>query len=211
MLPRVSEVAATLADWFYPRVCPGCDALSDRPARHLCAACLAQVGLHDQSLCDTCGAPAEGAVRHAFVCGACKEARPAFDRARSAAHFHGVLRDQLHQFKYGGALWLKRDLADLLLGCLGAHFEPEAVDVVVPVPLHPVRERERSYNQSALLAQEVARRLGRRLDGRSLARVKRTLTQTQFDAARRRLNILGAFAVSRPEWVARRCVLLVDS
>jgi ComF family protein len=210
MFLRASNVASAIADWFYPRVCPGCAALSDRPERYLCSACLAQVRLHDRGLCGTCGAPVEGGVGHAFLCGPCVEAKPAFDRARSAGHFHGVLREQIHQFKYSGALWLKRDLADFLLGCLSAHFTPEAVDVVVPVPLHAVRERERSYNQSALLAQEVARRLGRRFDGRSLGRVKRAPSQTRLDAAHRRLNILGAFAVLHPEWVAQRCVLLVD-
>jgi ComF family protein len=210
MVVRWRECVAQVADWFYPRVCPGCGAISDRPGYHLCAACFARIELHDQSLCGTCGAPAEGGVAHAFVCGACQEARPAFDRARSAGHFHGVLREQVHQFKYGSALWLRHDLADLLLGCLAAHFVPGEVDVVVPVPLHPARERERSYNQSALLAQEVARRLDRRFDRRSLERVRRTQSQTQFDAAHRRMNILGAFAVRRPEWVAQRCVLLVD-
>lgn len=205
-----SGILAQLADWLYPRVCPGCGALSDRAGRHVCSACFAQLRLHDRSLCETCGAPAEGEVSHAFVCGACRQDRPAYDRARSAARYQGVLRGQLHQFKYGGALWLKPDLADLLLGCLEAHFEAGAVDVVVPVPLHPARERERTYNQSAQLAREVAARLGRRLDGRSLVRVRRTESQTRFDAAQRRANILGAFAVRRPAWVARRCVLLVD-
>ena len=81
---------------------------------------------------------------------------------------------------------------------------------MVPVPLHPVRQRERSYNQSALLAQELARRIDRRFDGQSLARVHRTETQTALDAVRRRMNIRGAFSVVKPEWVNARCVLLVD-
>ncbi len=210
MALSASDVFAKITDWFYPRVCPGCGEVSDRPGYHLCGDCFRRINLHDQSVCERCGAPAEGSVAHAFVCGVCRETKPAYDRARSAGHFQGVLREQVHQFKYGGALWLKRELADLLLGCLSAHFSQEAVDVVVPVPLHPVRERERSYNQAALLAEEVASRIGRRCDGRSLVRVKSTQTQTRLDAASRRMNILGAFAVRRPEWVSQRCVLLVD-
>jgi ComF family protein len=210
VLARASDLIATAADWLYPRACPGCDALSDRPGRHLCSQCLAQIRLHDRSLCSACGAQAEGEVRHGFVCDACRAWRPAFDRARSAGYFQGVLRELTHQFKYSGALWLRHDLADLLLGCLSAHFEAGAVDAVVPVPLHALRERERSYNQSALLAQEVAARLGRRFDGRALVRTRRTESQTAFDVARRHANVLGAFTAARPEWVARRCVLLVD-
>lgn len=210
MHPRLSECVAIVADLLYPRVCAGCDGLSDRPGRHLCSKCLSQIRLHDRSLCEICGAQAEGDVRHGFVCGVCREARPAFDRARSAGYFQGALREQVHQFKYGGALWLRHDLADLALGCLSAHFSAESVDVVVPVPLHPLRERERSYNQSALLAKEVAERIGRRFDGRALRRTRRTDSQTRFDVAHRRANVWGAFDVARAEWVARRCVLVVD-
>jgi len=199
-----------VSDWVYPRVCPGCDQVSDRPGRHLCWDCFSRLELHTESLCEVCGNPAEGQVAHAFVCGVCKELHPAFAKARAAGHFRGVLRDQIHQFKYGQALWLKHDLTDLLHGCLTAHFQPDAVDVVIPVPLHPVRLRERSYNQAALLSQELARRIDRRCDLRSLVRTRKTQIQTYLDAVHRRINILGAFDVVQPEWVAGRCVLLVD-
>jgi ComF family protein len=210
MKAHLSALSERVADWFYPRVCPGCGEPSDRPGRHLCWACFRRLDLHTQSVCSICGHPAEGDVKHAFVCGACREVKPAFDKARAAGHFQGVLRELVHQFKYGQALWLKHDLADLLAGCLEAHFSPGEVDVVVPVPLHPVRQRERSYNQAALLGEELAQRIGRRFDGRSLVRVKKTESQTLLDAAHRRMNALGAFAVAAPEWVAQRRVLLVD-
>ena len=147
---------------------------------------------------------------HSFVCGVCKHARPHYDRARAAGRFTGVLREIVHAFKYTDALWLKHDLVDLMQGCLDAHFQADAVDVVMPVPLHPVRQRERSYNQAAVLADELARRLDRRIDKRTLARTRITGTQTQLDAAQRRMNMLGAFTVRNPEWVFRRHVLLVD-
>ena len=210
MFAKLSALARTAADWVYPRVCPGCDQVSDRPGRHLCWACFSRIELHTESLCTVCGAPVEGRPSHAFVCGVCTAMRPAFDKARAAGRFQGVLRDQLHQFKYAHALWLRHDLADLLYGCLLAHFNPEAVDVVMPVPLHPVRLRERSYNQAALMAETLAERMDRRFDGQSLARIRKTDSQTQFDAAHRRMNILGAFDVVRPEWVTGRCVLLID-
>ena len=210
MLGRVSKTAERIADWFYPRACPGCGRVSDRSGRHLCWGCLSRVELYTQSLCERCGCFAEGQVAHGFICGACKGAKPAFDRVRAAGRFAGVLRELIHQFKYGQALWLRQDLVDLLHGCLMAHFAPEAVDVVMPVPLYPVRERERSYNQAALLAQGLAQRVGRRYDARALVRTRATETQTRLDAARRRMNILGAFSVARPAWVTRRNVLLVD-
>lgn len=210
MVANLRTFAEKVADWFYPRTCPGCGEVSDRPGRYLCWSCFTRLELHTQAHCNICGHAAEGDVAHVFVCSVCTAAKPAFDRARSAGRFAGVLREQLHQFKYNNALWLKDDLVDLLYGCLTAHFDPAAVDVVLPVPLHPVRQRERSYNQAALLAQALACRIGRRFDNRSLVRTRKTETQTRLDAAHRRKNILGAFSVVRPEWVRGRCVLLVD-
>lgn len=210
MLERLQQVVDRVADWCYPRICPGCGAPSDRAGRELCWSCFSRLELQPHAQCSLCGHPVEGEVSHAFVCGACRAARPAFDRARAAGRFVGLLRARIHEFKYGNALWLRRDLADLLVGCVDAQFDAAAVDVVVPVPLHPVRARERSYNQSALLAQELAGRMGRRFDGRSLVRTRLTETQTHLNAAHRRANIAGAFAASRPEWIAGRCVLVVD-
>lgn len=82
--------------------------------------------------------------------------------------------------------------------------------MVLPVPLYSARQRERSYNQAALLAEELARRIDRRFDDKSLVRIRKTETQTHFNAVKRRENMSGAFAVARPEWVRQRCVLLVD-
>ncbi len=149
-------------------------------------------------------------MSHSFVCGACRAHRPAFDRARAAADFRGTLQDQIHAFKYNHAFWMQQDLCDLLEGTVQAHFSPAAIDVVLPVPLFPTRQRERSYNQAALLAEELALRIDRRVDEQSLVRIRKTETQTHFNAAKRRENMSGAFAVVRPEWVRQRCVLLVD-
>lgn len=208
----LTELAGRMADGFYPRVCPvkGCGEPCDVQGRHVCWSCRSKIELYTEGLCSVCGLFAEGHVGHSFVCGMCKQAKPRFDCARAAGHFQGVLRELIHAFKYNNALWLKHDLVDLLQGCLAAQFKAEDVDVVVPVPLHPVRQRERTYNQSALLAEELAQRLDRRYDEKALVRSRITATQTKFDAAHRRTNILGAFAVARPEWVRQRCVLLVD-
>jgi ComF family protein len=105
---------------------------------------------------------------------------------------------------------MKQDLCDLLHGALQACFTPAAIDVVLPVPLFPTRQRERSYNQAALLAEELAQRIDRRFDEQSLVRIRKTETQTHFNAVKRRENMAGAFSVARPEWVRQRCVLIVD-
>jgi ComF family protein len=198
-------------DWVYPRVCPGCQSPTDREERYWCWSCLGSLALFEGvGVCSICGYAAEGAVSHAFVCGACREHPPAYDRARSAADFRGTLQEQIHAFKYSHALWMKHDLCDVLQGALEAHYPAMAIDVVVPVPLFQARQRERSYNQAGVLAQELAQRIDRRFDEESLERLRMTETQTHFNASKRRENLVDAFAVSRPEWIRNRCVLLVD-
>ena len=200
-----------ILDWVYPRLCPGCQSPTDREDRYWCWECIRSFTLFDGAgVCSICGYPAEGALKHAFVCSACREHHPAFDRARAAADFRGTIQEQIHAFKYNHALWMKQDLVDLLQGGLEAHFRSSSVDVVVPVPLFSTRQRERSYNQAGLLAEALALRIDRRFDGTSLVRIRETETQTHFNAVKRRQNMSGAFSVSRPEWIRQRSVLLVD-
>ncbi len=145
-----------------------------------------------------------------FVCGACHQLRPAFDRACSASPFRGVARDLILALKYARATWLCPDLVDLLHGCLAARLDVAAIDTVVPVPLHPARLRARTYNQSELLAHELARRLPAACQADLLDRVRNTPSQTRLGAAARRANIQDAFAVRDPGWVRGRTLLLID-
>jgi len=85
-----------------------------------------------------------------------------------------------------------------------------AVDCLVPVPLHPSREAERGFNQSMLLASRVSRRWGIPIVSRALRRQRPTPPQTDLDADERRRNVKGAFAVSRPGAVNGQHVLLID-
>jgi len=121
-----------------------------------------------------------------------------------------VLRELLHQFKYEYATWLCRDLADLLQGCVLGHYAAVEVDVVVPVPLHRQKLRDRGYNQAALLAEALASRLGRLYVGDALTRARNTPTQTRLHVRERHRNVRHAFVVQAPEWVRGRTVLLVD-
>jgi len=207
---QARRVAAALGELAFPRVCAGCGGGCDRAAGYLCWECFRKLPLLAGACCDRCGHPIETAETHTFLCGACSRQMPAFDRARVAGRFQGSLRRLAHAFKYNRALWLADDLAELVHGCVTAHFEAAAVDVVVPIPLFRTRARGRGYNQAALLAQGVARRLDRPFAPRALARTRDTGTQTRLSAAARRMNVKGAFAVREAGWVAGRTVLLVD-
>lgn len=207
---HLREAAVTTVGLLYPRVCIVCGGRCDRASGHLCWECFRTLPLALGSCCERCGIPVEAAERQAFLCGVCRRTPPAFDRARAAGRFRGSLRRLAYLFKYNRALWLTNDLAELIHGCLLSKFDVSAIDVVMPIPLFRTRARSRGYNQAALLARVVARRLERPFVPQALARVRDTGTQTRLTATARRLNVRGAFAVREPAWVTGRTVLLID-
>lgn len=209
LITTVTYVKAVL-DIVFPRHCAACGTDVDRADSLVCWECFRNIELVEGALCTYCGLKAEGTFTQAFVCGNCHDHQPAFERARVAGRFQGVLRDLLHAFKYKHSVWLCRDLTDLLHGCVLTHFCAAEIDVVIPVPLAAVKRRSRSYNQAALLAHALARRLKRPYCGAALVRIRDTPSQTRLSAAARHANMLGAFKVTAPEWVRGRTVLLLD-
>jgi ComF family protein len=144
------------------------------------------------------------------LCGACRRRAPAFAYARAALRYEDVAREALHAFKFGGHRALAAPLGDLLVEAVEGRLPAGIPDLLVPVPLHPRRERERGFNQSRLLARRVGRAWGCPVRDDVLVRAVATPSQTTLDGAARRANVRRAFRVRRPELVAGRHVLLVD-
>jgi ComF family protein len=126
---------------------------------------------------------------------------------RSAAQLVSPLREAIHALKYQGLRALDAMLGDVLFDCFDA--DPWAVDVVVPVPLHPSRLRERGYNQSALLARRLGSRAAIRVAERTLLRVTPTRPQVGLSASERAENVRGAFSCANTTLHGLN-VLLVD-
>jgi ComF family protein len=204
-----------LADLLFPPFCPVCgDRLGAGRRAPLCARCWAALPRIAAPLCESCGAPfgtlgTRGPGTPPRRCAGCRRRAPRWSYARAAGRFEGPLREALHAFKFDGRRALARPLGDLLAETGAGLPLGAAVDVIVPVPLHPARRRARGFNQSQLLA----RRLGRAWAlpvAEALARVAPTRPQVELSAAERRGNVRGAFRVRRPAAVAGRHVLLVD-
>jgi ComF family protein len=126
---------------------------------------------------------------------------------RAAAHLSGPLREAIHRFKYAGLRALSPVLGEMLYDCWDA--EPWPAQVIVPVPLHPQRQRERGYNQSALLARELARHTGLPVATGTLLRISPTPPQVGLKAIERAENVRGAFRCQN-DALAGKQVLLVD-
>ena len=201
-----------LTELLYPHVCWACGRFfSDIQAR-LCPACAQLLAIDPQPVCPRCAHSVGPNLDLTDGCVLCRETAFAFDRALRMGPYDGLLRDVILRLKNSrddnlaeviGTLWADR-LAPRLHGI--------NAQVVVPVPLHwTKRYWERGFNQSAVLARCLARRLGIPWYAHSVRRLRRTPRQSdQETPAARQANVHGAFKLSGPNRVAGKNVLLVD-
>lgn len=180
--------------------------------RHLCGVCAARLHIVRSPVCTTCGHPYFGELTENRLCEHCEALHPVFGEGRTAILLQGSGRSLIHALKYHRALHVLEDVATVMRLAPGyADWVRDAV--LVPVPLHPRKRREREYNQSLLLA-ECAIQVA---DGQSeieelLIRVTDTPTQTHFDREARRDNLKNAFALAPGATLnpARRYLLVDD-
>lgn len=176
----------------------------------LCAACLATAEPLLSPLCSCCGRPFPDFNGADHRCGACLADPPPFVSARGALLFSGTVRDLIHRFKYNGSVMLRRPLAELAAAHLDRHVAAFGADLLVPVPLHTKRLRQRGFNQAILLGEILAQRWGCPLQRNNLQRSRWTEPQVNLSAAARADNVRGAFTVRSPAEIAGRRILLVD-
>ena len=199
-----------MLDLLYPRNCIHCGASSPEALPHLCWDCLSDTPKIEPPFCACCGDPVAGDIQHDYTCFACSRQTPAFEFARSALRYEGAVGAALRDLKYNKAVWLARDLAELLFACVRAEYPDVGFDRVSAVPLHPARRRERGYNQSALLAASLARKMNLPYEEKTARRIRSTTTQTGLTAPQRAANVHAAF---RSGFFARlngKRILLVD-
>ena len=195
----------------YPEVCQLCKAEPATPREGFVGGqCWSQVRFIRPPFCERCGLPFEGDITHSFICTNCHELKLYFTSARSAVVARTVVLEVIHRFKYSRALWFENFLAGLLLREAAPALRGQRWDLLVPVPLHPLKEREREFNQSALLARHLSRATDIACDEKILRRTKPTATQTHLSRHERAANMKSAFTVRSGARLAGRRVVLVD-
>ena len=206
----LEEIRAAL-DLIYPRNCQFCTVpLLEQERGVICASCLALAKRITQPCCRRCSLPFAGQIADQFECGYCKDLKFHFSSAVAACRSEGLVRDCIHRFKYKRELYYLEHLAGWLIDAGKAHVNWQEVDAIVPVPLHPVKHREREFNQAELLARQLGRECGKPVITNGVRRVKPTTTQTKLDAHARRANLRGAFAAGRGRVTGLRLVLVDD-
>lgn len=203
----VRAVWHALLDFVYPAHCLLCRSPLGAGYIGICPSCRTGLEIIDGPVCDRCGCPLG---QDQVPCPNCSEKVFSFEKMRALAPFNPNVQRLVHMLKYEGRTLAGRVLGNdlgLALGRSGIMLEGS---VIVPVPLHASRRRERGYNQSALIGRAVARVLCLPVDAGVLRRVRLTQTQTALDLAGRAANVHGAFLVRRNTRVAGKTVLLVD-
>ena len=197
------------SDVMMPPVCLACRSRLDAHDA-LCPPCWQQIEFIRPPLCDRLGLPMPFDTGGVMISAAAAARPPDYDRARAAARYVGVVRDLLHAFKYADRPDARRMLGRWLADA--AHALLPGADVIVPVPLHRWRLLKRRFNQSAILAAELAHLTGLPADPLALVRRRRTPAQVGLTHDQRRRNVSGAFAVplGRRDHISGRRVLLVD-
>src|SRR2546430_646736 len=200
------EAAVSL---LYPSVCTICGR-SVRAGEYLCDQCEAKTVRIVAPFCQKCSEPFEGAITGVFTCANCAHRRIYFDAAVAAYRGRGIVRQIIHEFKYGRRIHLRHLVARWLFAALederlcGRRF-----DVIVPVPLHPARQRERGFNQASLLAELLSAQTSIPVKP-LLERTRYTTTQTALDRSERMENLHNAFRLRKNADVRGLRVLLVD-
>jgi ComF family protein len=212
----VDAALRQLANFLYPPRCAVCgDRFGLEAQRRVCDPCLARVEKIPRPICSLCGAPMQSAGAIEDRCASCLDRRPNFASARAVARYRPSaesdrrsLPSLIRRHKYG----LDQSLAKALAEFLGEElpYSSADCDVVVPVPLHPRRLWWRGFNQAALLAMTISRRLEKPLEVEALRRSRMTTPQTSQDHDARRRNVRRAFAVTRPARIKGRRILLID-
>ena len=160
--------------------------------------------------CERCSEPFEGSITSVFSCANCAHRTIYFDAAVAAYRGRGIVREIIHEFKYARQMHLRHLIGHWLRAALDdERLRDVSFDVIVPVPLHPARQRERGFNQASLLAESLSAEIS--LPSRPvLERVRYTTTQTALDRSERMENLRNAFRLRKNANVRGLRVLLID-
>jgi competence protein ComFC len=215
MLTETLSTAKTWLDaavsFFYPEVCQYCSEESANSADGFIGLnCRQNLKAIEAPFCERCGLPFPGAITTSFECSNCRGLDLHFSKARSAVLADGMIRELIHRYKYNRDLWLEPFLADLLNSRAVPELLREHWDLIVPVPLHRLKQTEREFNQAERLARRLSEASGIPLETRILKRIQPTRTQTRLTRPERIDNVRKAFALSSTAGLNSRHIVLID-
>jgi ComF family protein len=184
----------------------------------LCQACIRELVAVESPICDCCGLPTKSRQGVDHRCGDCISEPKNFRIARAPLIYEQILTRVIHCFKYKGKVQLANPLAELLLTAFRLFWEPDSIDIILPVPLHKKRFRMRGFNQAYLLVsswnilarQHPDHQIPFQIERNLLVRAQATVPQSALGRAQRAANIKNAFDLNEPNQVIDKRILLID-
>jgi ComF family protein len=197
--------------FLYPEVCQLCDQGRATPAAgFVCPECQKRVHWIRPPFCERCGLPFQGDITATFECANCRDRQLYFRFARSAVVARDPVLEAIHRYKYHRALWFEPFLAGLLIHAAQPELALDHWDWLVPVPLHPTKQRQREFNQAQRLARRLSLATGIPMNSSLLRRRLPTRTQTQLSREEREANVRRAFCLRGRRRVQGQRIVLID-
>lgn len=201
-----------LKDIIYPKTCLACkDKLKEADEELICKRCCSQIKVNLPPFCVICGRHLEKENFNKNICPGCIRRKLHFDRAFSPCIYEGVAKKLIHEFKYEGKSNLARPLSRIMINFIKEYNIPlDYLDLIIPIPLHNARLREREFNQSEELGKYIAQEFNKKIDSKILLRHRRTKAQVELKDNQRALNVAGSFSVGKNIILDKRNLLLID-
>jgi competence protein ComFC len=201
-----------ILDFVYPQSCPICQKSLKKDENLICEECLKTLAILPAPFCPYCRSffeEGEPIVHHNCIGLNHPEDRKIL-AVRSLGRFDDSLQKLIHQFKYGKKIPLGKHLAESLGQAVAKSETFTECDLVIPVPLHSARHRERGFNQSQVLAEGISEVINIPVLKGVLKRKKNTKDQTYLNAEQRAENVKNAFVIAKPEMISSKKIILVD-
>ncbi|MBI5183575.1 MAG: ComF family protein [Nitrospinae bacterium] len=202
----------------FPRRCRVCNSIiGEEKKGDICIGCWRNIRLIERPLCSYCGISLQisydlpEGLNGYYICRRCRETPPEFDSARSVCHYDGILKRLIHIYKYNRVKRLGDDLLSLMINYIksGNNIHPPP-NIIMYVPLHRRRLKERGFDQSYILARGIGDYLNILLITDNLSKTRHTKPQAKLSRNERLNNIKGTFIVKRPEEIRKMNILLID-
>ena len=205
----LKQLCSSVLDLIYPPSCILCKkSIPAQDQTPLCPGCQMTIQRNRPPFCAKCSRSLEN---NSETCPTCSKNNPHFDTAWAAAAYDETMQKLIHLFKYGQKTSLQHCFFELISEFITAYrLNINQFDLVIPVPLHPTRLRERGYNQAQLLAQLIARQYSIPLSSNNLIRIRNTESQSVLSQKERWTNIQQAFRIRQPVEFQDKEILLID-
>ncbi len=215
--------AKNFINLIYPLSCLICkvrlNPLSDKP---LCEICWNKIEFNSPPFCRVCGkhlpAPPEtneatGPAKTqnlAFICKDCQTFSYFFRTAHSVCIYDGIIKECIHLFKYKGKLSLVKPLGKLMIDFVHNFLDMKKIDLIIPVPLHSTKQRQRQFNQAQALAKSLSYAFSKRLQDKLFIKIKPGPAQVNLSRRERIKNVQGSFKIKNVRLLENKNILLVD-